>query len=668
MKLLNSVFLISSFLTSALAETHNLKWNATYVTANPDGLAEVDDVISCNGVYPWPDLRVKKGDRVVIELYNGLGDSDTSVHFHGLFQWDTNQSDGVPGLTQCQIPPGHSMVYNFTVPDQVGTFWYHSHTKGQYMDGMRGVFVIEDPEDPYADLYEEEQIIAVSEWYHKNITDLTKTFLNLYNPTGAEPIPQNLLFNNYMNGTWNVKPDTSYLVRLVNTGGFVSQYIYLEDHNMTVVAIDGIYVEPYETDMIYITVAQRYDFIVHTKNDTSKNYAFMQKYDDTMLDLIPDDLLLNITSNINYNSENGWPEQYYVDELDPLDDFYLTPYNHTQFQDYDDVDHQITIDVDMINMGNGINYAFFNNITYVGPKIPTLGTVMSAEDDATALSAEIYGSNTHSIVLQKDEIVEVVLNNLDTGVHPFHLHGHFFQVYERGPDYSEADAPVLYNSSIPYTPREHSAFRDTLYVRPQSYFVIRFKADNPGVWFFHCHIEWHLIQGLALTFVEDPVGMRATQEPFSDSWKEVCDAQGGYVGNAANNTANFFDLKGEDVQPKPLPSGFTARGIVALVFSCISGILGCIAICIYGMADIPNNEERVMQDLNIDERKLLAQLDAEENNEEQGSSGRYSDDNGKRYSDEAITTSRKYSDDNENADSYSDNIVVNNQNITDEKA
>jgi iron transport multicopper oxidase len=45
-------------------------------------------------------------------------------------------------------------------------------------------------------------------------------------------------------------------------------------------------------------------------------------------------------------------------------------------------------------------------------------------------------------------------------------------------------------------------------------------------------------------------------------------------GNAAGNTVDFLDLTGENKSPAPLPAGFTARGIVALVFSCVSAFLG----------------------------------------------------------------------------------------------
>lgn len=61
-----------------------------------------------------------------------------------------------------------------------------------------------------------------------------------------------------------------------------------------------------------------------------------------------------------------------------------------------------------------------------------------------------------------------------------------------------------------------------------------------------------------------------------------------------------MDLTGMNVQQKPLPAGFTARGIVALVFSAIAGVLGMIAITIYGLADVKDIDERVARDLDVD--------------------------------------------------------------------
>ncbi|CAG8813843.1 15080_t:CDS:2, partial [Dentiscutata erythropus] len=72
-----------------------------------------------------------------------------TIHWHGIFQLGSNWYDGVGGQTQCPILAGVSFVYNFTVADQVGTYWWHSHYLAQYVDGIRGPLIINDPDDPY---------------------------------------------------------------------------------------------------------------------------------------------------------------------------------------------------------------------------------------------------------------------------------------------------------------------------------------------------------------------------------------------------------------------------------------------------------------------------------------------------------------------------------------
>lgn len=510
-------------------------------------------------------------------------------------------------VTQCPIPPGETYLYNFTIDDQVGTYWYHSHTSGQYGDGMRGVFIIEDDDFPYD--YDEEIVLTLSEHYHDYSKDLMPGFLSRFNPTGAEPIPLNILFNETRNNTWKVEPGKTYLLRIANTGRFVTQYLWMEDHEFTVVEVDGVYVEKNTTDMLYITIAQRYGVLITTKNSTDKNYAFMNRVDDTMLDTIPKDLQLNGTNYIVYNESAPLPDAYDVDSIDDyLDDFYLKPLNKEKL--LDDADYTITVDVQMDNLGNGVNYAFFNNITYMTPKVPTLLSVLSAGDAST--NELVYGSNTNSFVLQGGDVVDIVLNNLDTGRHPFHLHGHVFQLIERHEEIPDTEDPVSYNVSDHAEWPEYPMSRDTVYVKPQSYIVMRFKADNPGVWFFHCHIEWHLDQGLAIVLIEDPEAIQKnSSQHLTDNHKQICEKVGvSWEGNAAANSNNYLDLKGENIQVKRLPTGFTARGIVALVFSCIAAFLGIAAIAYYGMNDIEDVEERVARDLDVD-------LDEENEDEEE---------------------------------------------------
>ena len=91
---------------------------------------------------------------------------------------------------------------------------------------------------------------------------------------------------------------------------------------------------------------------------------------------------------------------------------------------------------------------------------------------------------------------------------------------------------------------------------------------------FHCHIDWHLVSGLAATLIEAPLELQKNLT-IPQNHYDVCHADGlPIAGNAAGNTVNLLNLDGQNKSPDPLPSGFTPRGIVALVFSCVSAFLG----------------------------------------------------------------------------------------------
>jgi iron transport multicopper oxidase len=178
-----------------------------------------------------------------------------------------------------------------------------------------------------------------------------------------------------------------------------------------------------------------------------------------------------------------------------------------------------------------------------------------------------------------------VLNNLDSNKHPFHLHGHNFQAISRSEDNAGSYDPTnATQNKFPQFPMR----RDTFMVRPVSNFVLRFRADNPGIWLYHCHIEWHTAVGLIATLVEAPLDLQQSLTVPEDHFK-VCQAQAiPTAGNAAGNTVDLFDLAGENAPPPPLPAGFTAKGIVALVFSCVSAFLGMAVITWYGLVPITN--------------------------------------------------------------------------------
>lgn len=89
-------------------------------------------------------------------------------------------------------------------------------------------------------------------------------------------------------------------------------------------------------------------------------------------------------------------------------------------------------------------------------------------------------SEDDSIQVKQGEILRITLNNQTMMYHPMHLHGHFFRV-------------VNANGSL-------SPLKHTVIVPPMRSITIEFAAQEPGDWFFHCHILYHMMAGMARTF------------------------------------------------------------------------------------------------------------------------------------------------------------------------
>ena len=98
--------------------------------------------------------------------------------------------------------------------------------------------------------------------------------------------------------------------------------------------------------------------------------------------------------------------------------------------------------------------------------------------------------------------VDIVVNNLDEKGHPFHLHGYDFYVLAQY--YPEHRGYHAYNPFELSAPKGgplnilNPKMKDSVYVPAQGYVVLRIKADNPGIWFFHCHVLWHSAAGMAM--------------------------------------------------------------------------------------------------------------------------------------------------------------------------
>lgn len=196
--------------SAVLAKTVQYDWTLSWVNANPDELYD-RSVVGVNGAWPLPAIQGKVGDRVIVNITNNLG-QPTSIHFHGLYQNGTNEMDGPVMVTQCPVPDGSNFIYNFTL-DQVGSYWYHSHWKAQYVNGLRGPLLIYDDDEPFKDEYDEDIYLTMSDWYHDEANWLVKNeFLTLKNPTGAEPIPGGLFSLAFISLLFAVRLLTGFVI------------------------------------------------------------------------------------------------------------------------------------------------------------------------------------------------------------------------------------------------------------------------------------------------------------------------------------------------------------------------------------------------------------------------------------------------------------------------
>ncbi|GLJ19499.1 hypothetical protein SUGI_0352150 [Cryptomeria japonica] len=100
--------------------------------------------------------------------------------------------------------------------------------------------------------------------------------------------------------------------------------------------------------------------------------------------------------------------------------------------------------------------------------------------------------------LSYNSIVQLILQEtsvLTVDNHPIHLHGFNFFIVGTGFDNCNQNKdPTSFNLI-------DSPERNTVGVPTGGWTAIRFTADNPGVWFMHCHLEVHTMWGLKMAFI-----------------------------------------------------------------------------------------------------------------------------------------------------------------------
>lgn len=250
----------------------------TNTTLSPDGFSRL--VLAVNGQYPGPPIYANWGDTLVVTVINKLQDNGTGIHWHGIRQLNSNDQDGVPGITECPIAPGSQRTYTFQAT-QFGTSWYHSHFSGQYGDGVVGPIVINGPATSNYDI--DLGPLTITDWYYNTVAGLA--YISKY--TGAGPaLADNGLINGTMVSSYggsyyttSITQGKKYRIRLINISVDDHFMVSLDNHPFTVITSDFVPIVPYTTDWLFIGIGQRYDVIIDA-NQTIDNYWFRAEVQD----------------------------------------------------------------------------------------------------------------------------------------------------------------------------------------------------------------------------------------------------------------------------------------------------------------------------------------------------------------------------------------------------
>jgi len=465
-----SLFSFLFLLTASLyAKTVEYDLTIEYKKVNYSGKPGM--AMTINGQIPGPVLRMKEGDIFRARVHNKM-DVETSIHWHGLLV--PNFQDGVPYVTTPPIEPGTTFTYEFPIRHS-GTYWYHSHTNLQEQRGVYGAIVIEPKKRlPKVD---REYVLVLSDWTDENPNEVLRTLKrgshyyslkkgampNLWDAYKQKSLkcvflmslvampPMDIsdvgydafLINGQRRIDLDAKPGETVKLRLVNSGA--SSYFYFEFAGgpVTVVAADGVDVEPFEIDRVLMAIAETYDVILKIPGEGAYEFRATAQDGSGMASAFigtgPEKLAKDIPIPNIYGMDFETPER----PLPPYDKLRATKESALPAQNPTRVVHlKLTGDME--------RYVWSFN-----------GKTLRESD---------------KILIKKGENVRFVFDNKTMMHHPLHLHGHFFRVI---------------NKQGKFAPLKH-----TVDVTPLSKREIEFEATEEGDWFFHCHILYHMKAGM----------------------------------------------------------------------------------------------------------------------------------------------------------------------------
>ncbi|KAK6778369.1 hypothetical protein RDI58_025087 [Solanum bulbocastanum] len=531
------ILFLFACLFPAFVECRIRRYNFNVMMKTTTRLCSSKPIATVNGKFPGPTIYAREGDNVLVNVVNHVK-YNVSIHWHGVRQLRTGWSDGPAYITQCPIQPGQNYVYNFTITGQRGTLFWHAHILWLRATMHGAIVILPKLGVPYPfPKPDHEAVVVLAEWWKSD----TEAVINQAIKSGLAP---NVSDAHTINGhpgaisncpsqggyTLSVDPGKSYMLRVINAALNEELFFKIAGHKMTVVEVDATYVKPFKTGTIIIAPGQTTNVIVTADKGSGKYMVAASPFMDAPIAVdnvtatatlhYSGTLASSITTLTNTPPKNATPvANNFIDSLRSLNSKKYPAKVPKK------VDHSLFFTVGLgINpcssckQGNGSRVvASINNVTFVMPTVAILQahffgikgvyTTDFPQNPPFKFNytgtpptnlATMSGTKVHR--LPYNATVQVVLQ--DTGIispenHPIHLHGfNFFAVGKGIGNFNPKTDPNNFNLIDPVE-------RNTIGVPSGGWVAIRFRADNPGVWFMHCHLEIHTTWGLKMAFLVD---------------------------------------------------------------------------------------------------------------------------------------------------------------------
>ncbi|WP_269713597.1 copper resistance system multicopper oxidase [Caulobacter sp. NIBR2454] len=506
----------------------DIKLTIGHATVKIDG--RTGHAVTTNGTVPGPLIRLREGQNVRIAVTNTL-DEDTSIHWHGLLV--PFQMDGVPGVSFPGIKPGETFVYEFPII-QSGTYWYHSHSGLQELEGHYGPIII-DPKGDEPAPYDREHVVVLSDYSflhpHKVLQKL-KQQAGVFNQqkqtvagllagkdqslkervewSGMRMDPTDILdvtgsiYSFLINGhgpkdNWTglFQPGERVRLRFINAASMTVFNVRIPGLKLSVVQADGEAVRPVAVDEFQISPAETYDIIVQPTDDRA--YTLVAEAADRsgmargtlaprvgMTAAVPPLRQRPVLGMKDMGMDGGAAHA----GMDHSGMSMRDPANAPQVKMGPGV--QMISPMPMDRTGEpGVGLADVGHRVLVYTDLAALQPNPDPRPPSRTMQIHLTGNMerfmwgfdgkkfselTKPIAFTQDERVRVTLVNDTMMSHPIHLHGHFFEV-------------VTGNSG--HHPRKH-----TVTVQPGGKVSFDLTADAPGDWAFHCHMLLHMHAGM----------------------------------------------------------------------------------------------------------------------------------------------------------------------------